>query len=346
MKQLENRICFLDCLRILACLAVIVNHTTPLVFQARDPGGLTWFASITVFFASKFAVPVFYMITGYLLLGKIDPWPKAWVRIRRMVLVILGTGTVYWLVRGLLLEPDTQPGQILENLLSIYRVTPSNALWYLYNYLGMLLMMPFFQKLSAGMTRQDFHIYFGISALFFGILPILGHYYPNAVTNPHFGIPIFSGHICMLFLGQYFARFPLKPSKRGLSTACGIFLGMLAFNVTATWLEAGRNPEAYLFFDNRTYFPILAQSVCVFYAASCLDVGEGMTTVIRSLAAHTFPIYLLADLAMEALSPLYPWLTGIVHPLPAVACYTMLIFLVCLLIAIPLKWIPGLKRLL
>ena len=342
MTHKENRICFLDTLRVLACLAVIVNHTTPLVFQSRDPGGLTWFAAVTVFFSSKFAVPVFYMITGYLLLGRIDPWPKALTRIRRMVLVILGTGTVYWLIRGLVLEPGTPTEQILENLLSIYRVTPSNALWYLYNYLGMLLMMPFFQKLSANMTRQDFHIYFGISGFFFGVLPVLGHFYPNAVTNPHFGIPIFSGHICMLFLGQYFARFPVKRSAAGFSTACGIFLGMVAFNVGATWLEAGRNPENYLFVDNRTYLPILAQGGCVFYGVSCLKPGKWA----ERLGCYTFSIYLLADLVMEVLGPAYPFLVGIMHPLPAVACYTLLIFLVCLLISVPLKRIPGVRKLL
>lgn len=338
----ENRIRYLDLLRIMACAAVIVNHTTPLVFQSGVPGSLTWFAGITVFFASKFAVPVFYMITGYLLMGKIDPWAKAMKRILRMVLVIIGTGAVYWLVRGLVLEPGTSGRTILENLLSVYRITPSNALWYLYNYLGMLVMMPFFQKLSANMTRQDFHIYFGISGFFFGILPILGHFYPNAVTNPHFGIPIFSGHICMLFLGQYFARFPVKRSKAGFSTACGIFLAALAFNVAMTWLEAGRNPEYYLFFDNRTYLPILAQGVCVFYAASCLKPGKW----VQLLGGYTFSIYLLSDLVMELVEPVYPQLTQWLHPLPAVAIYTAMIFLLCLLVSIPLKRIPRVRKLL
>ena len=63
----RGNVVFLELLRILAAFCVIVNHTN---CQDVEPGFL-WGTSVAWFFASKIAVPVFVMITGYLMLQKI-----------------------------------------------------------------------------------------------------------------------------------------------------------------------------------------------------------------------------------------------------------------------------------
>lgn len=341
-----SRVTFLDLLRILACFFVIVNHTTAEIFQSRTPEGLTWLAAVTYFFSSKFAVPVFFMISGYLLMSRQEPWSQTFRRMGRVVLVILLTGILYWLYHGLHQEQGADWQAILANIATIHFQTPSNALWYLYNYLGLLLMMPFFGKMASAMTRQDYHIYFLVYGIVFGTIPILSHYFDFVKLNPHFGVPLFSGHITMLFIGQYFRRFQVKSTLRGVFIAGILFLAMLAFNVTLTLQEARAGSENYLFLDNRSYLPIVVQGACVFYMATGFRCGEKAGRLVSRIGSCTFGIYLLSDLAIDYLKPVFLMLSGVMHPLFAVVLFEVAIFCACLLVTVLLRSIPGLKKLL
>ncbi len=66
-----SRKAYIEFLRILACFLVIVNHTAHSIFLLINPS-LTWFSSLTWFFISKIAVPIFLFISGALLLKKQD----------------------------------------------------------------------------------------------------------------------------------------------------------------------------------------------------------------------------------------------------------------------------------
>lgn len=77
METVKSRETFLDLLRIIACFLVIVNHTNSVIFLGSSPDSLDWYVSLTYFFISKIAVPIFFMISGYLLLKKEDNYKKA-----------------------------------------------------------------------------------------------------------------------------------------------------------------------------------------------------------------------------------------------------------------------------
>lgn len=346
MKATVTRVPFLDFLRIIACFLVIVNHTTGDIFLVRTPEGLTWKVAVTYFFLSKVAVPVYFMITGYLLLSKPVSWKKHWQRIYRIILVIIIAGVAYWLYHGLWQEPGTPVEQILENIKTIYYKIPSNALWYLYNYLAILLMLPYFQKMADGMSKTDYHIFFLIYAVFVGTVPVLRHYFPEVQLNSNFGLPLFGGHITMLFIGQYFHRFGIRKTRKGFVLAVVLFTAMLAFNAIGTYYEALAVGKNYLFLDNRNYLPIMVQSACVFYCASCLRFPEKLGRIISRLGSCTFAMYLLSDMAVDFLKPLNQMLCGVMHPLFAVVLYEMAVFALCLCVTIPLRKIPGLKKLL
>ncbi|MBQ5649328.1 MAG: acyltransferase family protein, partial [Clostridia bacterium] len=101
----KSRECFLDILRIIACFCVIVNHTNSDVFLNTAPGSITWFVSLAYFFVSKIAVPVFFMISGYLLLGKIDSPKKSFQRIIRILAALIGCGVIYSIYNTYYLDP-------------------------------------------------------------------------------------------------------------------------------------------------------------------------------------------------------------------------------------------------
>ena len=86
----------IDCLRIFSALFVIVNHTIEELFLSyTTPADKTWWVSLIWFWMSKTAVPVFVMISGYLLLNRRDSFKKSVERIARTVLVNVLFSGVY-----------------------------------------------------------------------------------------------------------------------------------------------------------------------------------------------------------------------------------------------------------
>ena len=142
----ENRKHFLDLLRIIACFLVIVNHTNSTIFMHSSPNSIRWYVSLAFFFVSKIAVPVFFMISGYLLLNKVEDWKKTFSRVLRIIVVLLVCAVIYAIYNGLFISENGTFKSIVEDILLVYKKSPTNALWYLYAYIGILLMLPFLQK--------------------------------------------------------------------------------------------------------------------------------------------------------------------------------------------------------
>ena len=346
MLTVKTRTSFLDLLRIIACFLVIVNHTNSAIFRSRTPESLTWYASLIYFFISKIAVPIFFMISGYLLLNKIDSYKKCLQRIFRIAIALIVCSFIYALYHTYHNNPDASFSSVIIQFQTTHFKSPTNALWYMYAYLGILIMLPFLQKMTHLMTKCDYLVFFAISGFFFSVLPILSHYFPDVKLNKNFQLPIFSAYISMLFIGQYFSRFGIKKTKFLFSLACLLFVLMLTFNVVATRYEYNKSSKSYLFFDNRTYLPILLQSVCVFYIISFVKIPEKLSKAVTYIGSCTFGIYLVSDMLIDALKPIYTRAETHIHPLFAVILFEICVFLTGLIIVSILKKVPLIKKIL
>lgn len=348
MQQKTSRTVFLDLLRIFACFFVIVNHTCGDLFLLDTPDNPIWFVSVAYFFLATTAVPVFFMISGYLLLGKQDSWRKTFQRIGRILAVLMGCAVVYGVYNVLKdaasLSLPAIVKNIIEEIVKVYLRSPSNALWYLYAYLGMLVMMPFLQKLSGAMQKRDYHFFFLFAGIFISVAPILRHYSSYLTINPYFQLPLFSGYVTMLFIGQYFARFGTARSGKRLAIAMLTLTGAIALCVAATYGEYLRDPANYLYFEDVTLLPIALASVSVFCIFSWTSIPHRAAPVISEVGACTFGIYLISDLVIDALSPAYAAAYAAPFPFAAVVVYEIGLFLCGLALTVLLRKIPGIRK--
>lgn len=346
MTEVRSRKYFLDLLRIVACFLVIVNHTNSRIFQGSNPEHTVWFVSLTYFFVSKIAVPVFFMISGYLLLSKVDTWKKAFNRFLRIVIVVVGCSIAYAIYRACYVNHNASFSVIMKDALTGYYKSPTNALWYLYAYMGILLMLPLLQKMASVMTKKDYHVYFAISGCFVSLLPILTHYFPEIKLHSQFQLPLFTAYIGMLMIGQYFARYEIKKTKLRFVVAVAIFIAMVAFNVIATYFEYQKNSKKYLFFDNRTFLPIIVQSVCAFYLAMFVELPAKVGKIISYVGSCTFGIYIVSDMTIGFLLPEYNKAIAHVHPLFAIVVLEICVFVFGLIAVSILKKVPLVKKVL
>lgn len=345
-KPAQRREAFLDFLRIAACFLVVVNHTTSEVFLARSPQERVWFVMVAYFLFSKPAVLLFYMISGYLLLGRQDSWQKAGKRIARILVVMLCCAAVYAVFHGFVNDPNRTASQMLLEFLQVFHKPPSNALWYLYTYLGVLMVLPFLQKMAAGMDKKDYYILFGLACVFSGLLPIAAHYNKNWTLAWPFELPLTTEAVTMFFAGYYFARFGVKKTGRGFAVAAIAVVAIVLLNTWATWMEYQRNEGTdYLFFEERKLLPNIMVAVSLFYMASFLKLPPALQKVVTQVGACTFGMYLIGDMLLYILNPLHVLLDEKMHLLPSLVLFEGIVFFCAFGIIFLLRKIPWVRKL-
>lgn len=81
----NDRIGYIELLRIIACFLVIVNHTNSVIFLNNTPHVPLWWYSVGIFLLSRIAVPIFIMITGATILSKRENYKKSLKRVFRVI---------------------------------------------------------------------------------------------------------------------------------------------------------------------------------------------------------------------------------------------------------------------
>ena len=340
----KTRVVFLDFLRIIACFLVIVNHTNSRVFLGTTPSFL-WFLSLSYFFICKVAVPVFVIITGYTMLDRETSYRKTALQFLRVALCLVLFSAVYYIsnYKSGIIE-NASLGDFLQTIIGKHI---TNAFWYLYLYLGIVLMIPFIQKMVVNMHKKDFHVFFVISGVFYAVWPIVVHYIPELQLSGNFTLPVYNSYICLLLFGCYARRY-FKVFTAGKWISMLGFVAMCVLNVLLTYHEyLQKDGSSYLFFDNRVYFPIIAASCCLFYFASTIKFSEKYKGWIIAIAELTFGVYLISDLLISKFSFMYTTLLSFkIYPMIAMVIFELEIFVLGAAIAYLLKQIPYLKRIL
>lgn len=338
-----NRKVYLDFLRILACFLVIVNHTNSDIFL-NSSIGITWFVSITYFFICKIAVPLFVMISGAVLLGKKDSYKKILKRVYRIILVLILFSFVYYID---IINTTNQEINFLEFLKMIFQQHITNAYWYLYLYLGLLIMLPILQRMVSAFSYNDYIYFFVITFLISGVWPILVHYnnsfsYSNLVV-----LPIFNAYIGM-FVAGYFLDSKCNITSKKIHFAIILFICCIVLSIIGSYFEYMKDSTNYLFYDNQEFFTIVVPAMSAFAVAKYLffkmKINRKMIKVINFLGKCTFVMYLLSDLIIIKTWWIYSDLLSIFHSTISMVIYELVVFLICLALACILKKIPLLRK--
>lgn len=340
----KTKYVFIEVLRIIACFLVIVNHTNSEIFLYSAPS-LKWNLSLTYFFISKMAVPIFVMISGYTMLGKQDDYKKSMKRVIRMVITLVLFSVVVYTYQCM--NGGYAVFSIVECLKMMIQYPLTVAYWYLYMYIGLLIMMPFLQKLVSLLSKRDCEIFIVISLVVNGICPILEHVWPNVAYTRLVDLAVFDSYIAMLMLGHYMKKY-VTFSKKKVAAAVVVFVISLLFNVIMTKREyALYGPANFLFFDNIAFLPIMLEAISFFYIVMNIPWGEKLGKVIKVVGGCTFGIYLLSDIFIDKFHAVYVGLCDRgMYPIFAVILFEVFVFMLGFVVTYVLKKIPLIKKLL
>lgn len=188
----QNRKVYLEYMRILACAMVVFNHTPGYLLYMHS-SGVEQAVYLALTMLTRINVPLFLMISGALLLGRQESYAQVLrVRVFRMVCIIAVWSSLYCLLDAI---KGHLTGTAYESRVPILiyrmlggRIDDLSSYWYLYAYLGFLLVLPFLQSAIRHMSHRDLRtlvlILLACHVIYSTLLPMLGVVCDMRGTNP------------------------------------------------------------------------------------------------------------------------------------------------------------------
>ena len=341
---MKKRVDYLDLLRIVASAFVVFMHTAAQALRTDVAGHTGWFLLAGLSSLAFCAVPLFFMITGYLLTTSDrtkDVRVLLKVRLPRLIVPLLFWSLLY-VLRGLIINRSFSIFRFGAMLLSMIRQPVNISLWFMYALIGMYLISPLLcgglRSLSAGQERLLLGLILaikGIGALRV-VFPAFGEKYLNFEILNY--LDAFKGHLACFLLGWFLGKTERRIPQSALWVVAVAVWGIIT---TGTIMRSSLAGDYLASFQSQTGgFEILLAG-CIFLIAkqSSLSGKASMKKITHALSPCTFPIYLMHNLLLLLFGSFQT------TSLLGVLCNTILIYTVALSIAWISRFVPTLSYL-
>lgn len=286
---------YIDILRILACFMVVLNHFDPgfYAFHNKQQGTVSYWLLLAFSVFCKFAVPLFFMISGALLLKKDEPISVLYKkRIFKIVVALLVTSLLYFFFEKYVIN-NTNVG-----LSKIYTEETEYHLWYLYSYIALLMSLPFLRSIAKDLTQSKI-IYLAVAYTtirYFIPLVELLLFNNNYKMNGYVSSVFICADIFFLPLAGYYIenRLDKKLSKNQLLAIWGANTLAIIFAMYATSL-VNTVPDAEV---NQSYISLFSSinAIAIYLTIKNIDFNKlpkRLKKIVLHLSSCTFGIYLV-----------------------------------------------------
>ena len=198
----------LELIRALAMLLVIFNHTGTSGFMLYSVAQQSVFYPVYLFLsvACKPAVPLYWMVSGALLLPKEESIAHVYRhRVLRMVLVLLLFSVGPHLASVILGRTELNLKHVFVTVYSS-PMSIATTYWFICAYIGVMMMLPFLRRLVKAMTRREWLYLFLLMFVFRGCIPIAEYLIAQGDLHINRDImdSLFSMNVVYFMAGYYF----------------------------------------------------------------------------------------------------------------------------------------------
>lgn len=318
---------FIDYIRVSACFLVVLLHVSALKFYSFSPA---WPVYVAFDALARMCVPLFFMISGFLLLDA----------------PMRGIGAFYYsrfsrifipfamLAFGFYFTPLNKTSPPLLYLAELLTRHLDYHLWYIYALTGIYLALPYFMILPrAPGGRRLLAIYAAIWFVAGICAPFVCALFGMANMFTAFNFQFFTGFMGYALCGWLLKQAHLPFRRGGRLLAASVFIAATCAIIAGTiWRSHSLGRPDELFFENLT--PLVCLQAVSFFML-CSAIGKE-SKFIHDLSQKSFWIYLLHPYALRLGNRLVP-LPQDLWALPAIPCYAIAIFLASYVLAIPMR---------
>lgn len=337
------RLLWLDALRTLSAFAVVWIHVSgEILMKHPDAASRDWWIGNIASASVRWAVPVFVMISGGLILPRaveqsISEFYQQ--RIPRLCVPLL-----FWSAAFVVYSVMQDGFSVKGILLGFLRGAPYYHLWFIFMLAGLYITAPFVARLTASLSKRHLWIMILGGCLVFslheGLATVRGSGEHNDVFNQWIAyVPYFvAGHLMMSAppLGRKLSWiFLLVLSVTAISIAVGVLLPILGVPRSWDLMYGYLNPF------------VAASAFSVFQLFHSLNINKRLAKILSRVSVITLGVYLVHPFWIEiaysyGLSPTAPVFGT---PGLGILATSTLVFLLSLFTCILIRLLPMGRRL-
>jgi surface polysaccharide O-acyltransferase-like enzyme len=222
-QQSSNTIPWVDFARFVGTYLVVLAHIQG--WGAGPDGAVVFYYTI-----SRVGVPIFFLISGYLLLSKSEDLTTFFKkRAARVIIPFLVWSILYDLLYSM---PFEETGVTFEGILRMFirilRGPRAGHLWFFYSLIGLYLLTPILRVFVSKANKPELYYYI---ALWFLAAPVL--FIVEGLTHLKNGFEIYytGGYVGYLLIGYYLGKLEFTPLMKRVAFAAFVLGFLFSFSV-------------------------------------------------------------------------------------------------------------------
>ncbi|WP_298940606.1 acyltransferase family protein [uncultured Psychromonas sp.] len=344
MSTKRTSIFYIDFLRFIAAIAVITIHVLgPFRFLYGEIPEGEWLAAAGLNSLTRWAVPVFMLISGALLLSTERAFQCEHYltkRLSKVVIPFIGWTIIYGLVAGFMVD-DVFTGQwVSGTAIDVLKNAPVDPVWYhlwfFYDFIPLYFVIPFLIPLLKKASPDHIKL-----ALFSWAILFIMHWLKVGSFLQQ-NLVLYSGY---LVLGWYLFNRDNRP-QLNLWLMAGV--GMLLLNFFGTWSLAHKTEEYSSFFMGYKTLntAVIGGMLFVLAQAYAEKIKGKLRTLITLISTYSLGIYLIHPLLLIPVRELNNgFYTLFGSNWIAIPMITSITLIVSLILTIALVKVPFVRRL-
>lgn len=335
----------LDFIRVLSMFLVIVIHVSNI--YSRD---IINISTTSYFFATLFnaiarvAVPLFFMISGALLIGKDHDDEKNYIkRIKKLVITLLSWTIIYY-VWDIFIMGYNKP--LIATLFRTSFVPIKAHLWFMYALISIYLILPFVRKIFKNTNSNEDKLFIYLWIFFTGIVYVLRLLigaigfnvqilYPVPLVQGTYYLGYFVlGHIIYKYLSK------IRFNKNQLLSIFSINI-FIVFIITFTASIITNKYYEALFAYRSIFYILSSSSIMILLLKNKYILKRKVIKFIDYIAPYSFGIYLSHVIFLNIFNRIgITWLNSIF----GIPLFSIIIFILSYMLVYLIKKIKYLKE--
>ena len=299
-----NREIWLDILKVVSGFFIVMIHSVGAGYQ-KTFGTDAWTGFLILNVLPRFAVPVFMMESGVLMLGKEIPLEKALRKAGKAVILLVFWNVFYMSLRQVMLENS-------ESLWHQIAAIPvkrqfSGHLWYIYFLVWMYLFAPVLSTLYRAMTKTARIYFVCITLLVPGVLDFYNSWFSlgGQTALESFQLYMVPSYAGLMVLGRLLYE---EVSNIRYAHLVGLGVTALGFGnalfLTFSYCKAHNRAAEPFIYENKLFAVLFAAGVFLLFASQaekmkCLP--EPVKCFVVYLSKRALGIYFFHQVAIWAL---------------------------------------------
>ena len=333
----RSRLVWVDFLRVVGALLVVTVHSQD--WGSGAPLAKTFYQTL-----ARISVPIFFMLSGYLLLPKQESWQVFLSKRATKILIPFFVWSIVYdvFINGAYGETGVTPAATYDMFLRILYSPRGGHFWYLFALIGLYFFIPILRLFVARAQTSDILYFIGVWLF---VVPVL--YIVEAFTDVRirFEMQFAAGYVGYLLIGLLLGRMELTPRRLRIFT--GLFIASFLFCLAVFYYEYP--PDNELPFRSHNSLNVILLSVAAFPLLR--KIGENVPSrlhrALYRFSDASFGIYLIHPLVMYGMELIWKSLGYKIAFGPSavvIPVVTVIAFLLSFAITHTLRRIPVLKH--